>query len=121
MRIHYQTLEPVTPQELGRLRALVKRLNAGRRGGARLKLWKKSDILDCLEPREALWGFIRASNKCERAFVLQALKQLSLVAPRLTWVIYDENGRKQEVLLKEGKLLGGACVLAARGGSRESG
>ena len=100
--IHYQTLEAVKPRELQVLQAIKERFNAGKDSSERIKLWRKDDILTCLEPREARWGFSRVHDGGkERLF--RTLELMSAATPRLTWIVYDEDGLG-EFTLKGGKL-----------------
>jgi len=104
--IHYQTLEPVNPDELQTLRAVKEEFNASRGFNERIKLWRKDDILDCLEPGEARWGFTQVRNEEEKLRVVSVMKRMSEATPRLTWVLYDEGDGGREVVLKAGKPLG---------------
>ena len=97
MRIHYQTLEAVSPNELRALRAIKERFNGGKGFEERIKLWRKDDILACLEPGEARWGFSEVHDG-GRPGLLHALKRMSAATPRLTWVVFDEGERKELVL-----------------------
>jgi hypothetical protein len=100
--IHYQTLEAVGKEEFRALCRIKDSFNERRSFIDRIKLWRKSDILDELEPRDARWGFTRACSKEERLKVILAIRQLSRATPHLTWVVYEEvNGR--EVFLRGGK------------------
>jgi hypothetical protein len=100
--IHYQTLEAVGKEELRTMCRIRDRFNERRSFLNRIKLWRKSDILEGLEPRDARWGFTRACSKEERSKVILALRQLSQATPHLTWVVYEErNGG--EVLLRGGR------------------
>jgi len=91
--LHYQTEEAVNFRELELLKGVMRKYNAPRRSsGERIKLWRKSDILKCLTPPDALWGFTKVRDDVERELVLKAIKEMSMAVPRLTWVLYDENG-----------------------------
>ena len=101
--IHYQTLEAVDPEELRALRALKEEFNSQRSFKERIKLWRKSDILEGLEPRDARWGFTQVRNDEEKLRVILAVQRMSAATPRLTWVLYDEGDGGREVVLKGGK------------------
>jgi hypothetical protein len=103
--IYYQTLETVGPEELRALRAIKEEFNAQRAFSERIKLWRKSDILEGLEPRDARWGFTRVRGDEERLRVVSAIHQMSAATPRLTWLLYDEGDGGREVVLKGGKLV----------------
>jgi hypothetical protein len=100
--IHYQTLEAVGKEEFRALCRIRDQFNERRSFLDRIKLWRKSDILEGLEPRNARWGFTRACSKEERSKVILALRQLSRATPHLTWVVYEE-GNGGEVLLRGGR------------------
>ena len=95
--IHYQTLEAVEPRELQVLRAIKEEFNAGKSPSERIKLWRKDDILTCLEPREARWGFSKVQDGGKER-LLRALERMSEATPRLTWIVYDEGDLKEFVL-----------------------
>lgn len=101
--IHYQTLEAVDPDELWSLRVVKGRFNEQRSFWERIKLWEKSDILAELEPKGARWGFTRVRDDQDRLQVLLAIRRMSQVTPRLTWVLYDEGNGGKEVVLRSGK------------------
>ena len=101
--IHYQTLETVGPEELRALRALKEEFNSQRSFNERIKLWRKSDILEGLEPRDARWGFTQVRNDEEKLRVILAVQRMSAATPKLTWVLYDEGDGGREVVLKGGK------------------
>lgn len=101
--IHYQTLETVGPEELRALRALKEEFNSQRSFNERIKLWRKSDILEGLEPRDARWGFTQVRNDEERLRVVLLVQRMSAATPKLTWVLYDEGNGGREVVLKGGK------------------
>jgi len=101
--IHYQTLEAVGPDELQALRALKEEFNAQRAFNERIKLWRKSDILEGMEPRDARWGFTRVRDDEERLRVVLTVRRMSVATPRLTWVLYDEGDGGREVVLRGGK------------------
>lgn len=91
--LHYQTEEAVGIRELELLKGVMRKYNAPRRSsGERIKLWRKSDILRCLTPPDALWGFTKVRDDVERELVLKVIREMSAAVPRLTWVLYDENG-----------------------------
>jgi len=103
--LHYQTEEPVSAKELEVLKAIMHKYNAPRRSsGERIKLWRKSDILRCLTPPDALWGFTKIHDNADRELVLKAVREMSAAAPRLTWVLYDENGSSEgkEMIIQNG-------------------
>ena len=96
--VHYQTLEAVNPEELRALQAIKERFNEQRDFWGKIKLWRKADILEGLEPSGARWGFTRVSSDAERQQVLSTIRRMSEATPRLTWLIYDEaNGGKEIV------------------------
>jgi hypothetical protein len=65
---------------------------------------RKGDILSCLEPQEARWGFTDVQDDDQRWRVMKTLEKMSLAAPRLNWVIYEEcNGG--ELMLRDGELV----------------
>ena len=101
--VHYQTLETVNPEELQALRAIKEGFNERRGFWERIKLWRKSDILDGLEPRGARWGFTRVRDDEDRLRVVLAMRRMSQATPRLTWVLYDEGDGGKEVVLKGGR------------------
>ena len=103
--IHYQTLEAVCPEELRALQALKEEFNAQRSFNERIKLWRKSDILEGMEPRDARWGFTQVRSHEERLRVALTVRRMSAATPRLTWVLYDEGDGGREVMLKGGKLV----------------
>jgi hypothetical protein len=111
--LHYQTEESVKVRELELLKGIVCKYNAPRRsGGERIKLWRKSDILKCLTPPDALWGFTKVRDDEERYLVMKTINEMSIAAPRLTWVLYDENGSSdsREILVRDGKIINGATI-----------
>jgi hypothetical protein len=101
--IHYQTLEAVGPDELQVLRVVKEEFNVQRAFNERIKLWRKSDILDGMEPRGARWGFTRARDDEERLRVVLTVRRMSAATPRLTWLLYDEGDGGREVVIKAGK------------------
>jgi len=101
MRIHYQTLEAVGEGELRALRAIKEGFNEGKGFEERIKLWRKDDILTCLQPAGARWGFSEVHDGGKQE-VLQALERMSEATPRLTWLVFDE-GRREELVLRGGK------------------
>ena len=111
--LHYQTEESVKVRELELLKGIMCKYNAPRKsGGERIKLWRKSDILKCLTPPDALWGFTKIRDDGERDLVMKTINEMSIAAPRLTWVLYDENGSSEsrEILIRDGKILNGANI-----------
>ncbi len=103
--LHYQTEEAVSVRELELLKGVMRKYNAPRRSsGERIKLWRKSDILRCLTPPDALWGFTKVRDDMERELVLKAIRKMSAAAPRLTWVLYDESGSDgREITIHNGR------------------
>jgi hypothetical protein len=101
--IHYQTLEAVGPDELQALRVVKGEFNAQRAFNERIKLWRKSDILDGMEPRDARWGFTRARDDEDRLLVVLTVRRMSAATPRLTWLLYDDGDGGREVVIKAGK------------------
>jgi hypothetical protein len=111
--LHYQTEESVKVRELELLKGIMCKYNAPRRSGdERIKLWRKSDILKCLTPPDALWGFTKVRDDEERDLVMKTINEMSIAAPRLTWVLYDENGSSEsrEILVRDGKIINGANI-----------
>lgn len=100
--IHYQTLEAVAPEELRRLVRIKAKFNEDRCFWERIKLWRKSDILERLKPNGARWGFTRARDDKDRLRLVLTLREMSQATPRLTWVMYDEGNGGKEVVLKGG-------------------
>jgi hypothetical protein len=103
----------VKVRELELLKGIVCKYNAPRRsGGERIKLWRKSDILKCLTPPDALWGFTKVRDDEERDLAMKTINEMSIAAPRLTWVLYDENGSSdsREILVRDGKIINGATI-----------
>ena len=106
--LHYQTEEAVSAKEFEALKGVVRKYNAPRRSsGERIKLWRKSDILRCLTPPDALWGFTKVRDDAERELMLKAVGEMSVATPRLTWVIYDENGSSEgrETIIRNGEIV----------------
>jgi len=106
--LHYQTEEAVSAGEFELLKEVMHKYNAPRRSsGERIKLWRKSDILKCLTPADALWGFTKIRDDAERELMLRAVKEMSMAAPRLTWVLYDEDGSAEdgEMIVKNGRIV----------------
>ena len=101
--IHYQTLEAVGPEELRTLQTIKEEFNAQRSFNERIKLWRKSDILEGMEPRDARWGFTHARDDEERLRVVLTVRRMSAATPQLTWLLYDEGDGGKEVVLKAGK------------------
>ena len=97
--VHYGTLEEVGPSELRRLMSLRKEL---RRRGLRLRLWRKSDIIDGLEPAGARWGHVRARSEQEIHRAVTAISLLSRATPEITWTVYVE-GNSGEIMLRGGR------------------
>jgi len=111
--LHYQTEESVKVRELELLKGIMCKYNAPRKsGGERIKLWRKSDILKCLTPPDALWGFTKIRDDGERDLVMKTINEMSIAAPRLTWVLYDENGSSEsrEILVRDGKIINGTNI-----------
>jgi len=102
--LHYQTLEAVESAELELLRWIAREYNTLRSPKKRIKLWRKGDILGCLEPQEARWGFTEVRSDDQRWRVMKTLDKMSLAAPRLSWVIYEE-GNGGELVLRSGELV----------------
>ena len=100
--IHYQTLEPVRNDDLQILSRIRSKFNEDRNFWERLKLWRKSDILEGLEPSEARWGFTRPRDDGDRLRIVTAIKEMSRVTPRLTWVLYEDGNGGKEIVLKGG-------------------
>ena len=103
MRVHYQTLEAVSADELRVLRAIKEGFNWGKSSKERIKLWRKDDILTSLQPGEARWGFSEVGDGSKRE-VLYTLELMSAATPKLTWVVFDEN-KREELVLQGGKVV----------------
>jgi len=101
--IHYQTLEAVGQEELQTLRRIKDRFNERRSFFDRIKLWRKSDILEGLKPKGARWGFTRVRGEQDWLQVILTIRGLSQATPRLTWVVYDEGNGGREVMLRGGR------------------
>lgn len=99
--VHYQTIEEVAPEDVGRLKILMKGL---RRAGIRMGLWRKSDLLLGLEPAGAVWGYGRAKCEEEIRRLMAAVTMFSRTIPWITWVVYVE-GNGGEVMLRNGKCI----------------
>jgi hypothetical protein len=107
--LHYQTEEAVGNKELERLKGVMRKYNAPRRSSCeRIKLWRKSDILKCLTPPDALWGFTRVRDELERELLLKTIREMSMSAPRLTWILCEENGKAggSESIIRNGQIVG---------------
>jgi len=102
--LHYQTLEAVESGELEFLKWIAREYNVLRSLKKCIKLWRKGDILSCLEPQEARWGFTDVQDDDQRWRVIKTLEKMSLAAPRLNWVIYEE-GNGGELVLRGGELV----------------
>jgi hypothetical protein len=102
--LHYQTLEAVESGELELLKWIAREYNALQSSRKRIKLWRKGDILGCLEPQEARWGFTEVQDDGQRWRFMKTLEKMSLAAPRLSWVIYEE-GNGGELVLRGGELI----------------
>ncbi|MEM3402280.1 MAG: hypothetical protein QW179_01765 [Candidatus Hadarchaeales archaeon] len=105
--VHYQTLEPVEPETLQQLRKIKERYNEGKNFWKRIKLWRKSDILPDLEPKESRWGYSQVSSEKEKAELLEALRQMSAATPLNTWIIYDDGNGGRELVLRMGRVICG--------------
>ena len=99
--IHYQTVEAVASEELAVLQEIAEEFNARRPIGERIRLWRKDQILACMRPAKARWGFTSVENG-GREQVLRAIERMSSATPRLTWVLYEEGNGDQELMLKGG-------------------
>ena len=100
--IHYQTLEPVKNGDLQILSRVKSKFNEDRNFWERLKLWRKSDILEGMEPSEARWGFTRPRDEGDRQRVILAVREMSRATPRLTWLLYEDGNGGKETVLKGG-------------------
>ena len=85
------------------MRVLKEHFNAGRGFGERIKLWRKADIVEGMEPGDARWGFTQARDEGEKLRVISTIRKMSAATPRLTWLIYDEENSGKEFTLKGGK------------------
>jgi len=107
--LHYQTEEAVGNKELELLKGVMHKYNAPRRSSCeRIKLWRKSDILRCLTPPDALWGFTKVRDEGERELVLKVIMEMSMSTPRLTWILCEENGKAggNESIIRNGQIVG---------------
>lgn len=96
----------MTAEELKLLRRVVKkynRLHEWKR--ERIKLW--SSNAECPLPKDTAWGFTKVADDKEGKLVVQAVKEMSKVTPRLTWLMYDEGGLtgSKEFIIREGKVV----------------
>jgi hypothetical protein len=105
--IHYQTLESIGPEEFQALRRIKEQFNEGRGFWKRIKLWRKSDLLEGLEPRESRWGFTRIEDEQERLRLLLTIKRMSEATPGVTWVVYDESNGGTELVIRAGRVVSG--------------
>jgi hypothetical protein len=106
--LHYRTKQAATAEELKLLRRIenkYNRLHEWKR--ERIKLWS-SNAGDPL-PKAVLWGFTKVADDKEGKLVVQAIKEMSKVTPRLTWRLYDEGG-----------LTGGKIAVMRKGNLIES-
>ncbi|MEW6222940.1 MAG: hypothetical protein AB1476_06560 [Candidatus Hadarchaeota archaeon] len=101
--VHYQTLEPVGSEDLAAIRRIREGFNDGKGFWDRIKLWRKSDVLEGLQPRESRWGFTRAKSEKGKLALLGTLQRISEATPGLTWVIYDDGNGGKELILKGGR------------------
>jgi hypothetical protein len=101
--LHYQTLEPVGTEELGTIRRIRERFNDGKGFWERIKLWKKSDIVNGLEPQDSRWGFSRVRGERARLQLLQVIGRMSRATPSLTWVVYDDGDGGRELVIRGGR------------------
>jgi len=101
--IHYQTLETVAPEELRALRAIKEEFNVRRAFSERIRLWRKSDILEGMEPCGARWGFTRVRDDEDKLRIVLTVRRMSQATPHLTWLLCDEGDGNREVVLKGGK------------------
>lgn len=101
--VYYQTVETVGPEELRALRAIKGKFNAGRSFSERIKLWRKGDILEGMEPRDARWGFTQVRDEEEKFRVISAIREMSAATPSLTWLLYDEDDNHGGLVIKGGK------------------
>jgi hypothetical protein len=105
--IHYQTLEPLGEEELRSIRKIKEEFNEGKGFWDRIKLWRKADILEGLEPEDSRWGYTRIQREEDRQAVLLTLKRMSEATPQTTWVVYDEGNGGVELVLRGGKVISG--------------
>jgi hypothetical protein len=105
--IHYCSLEPLDQEDLQRIAKIKEDYNGERSFWDRIKLWRKSDIIDGLEPAEARWGFTRVRSEDERKRLMLALARISQVTPHVTWIIFDDGNGGGEILMRAGKVLNG--------------
>lgn len=100
--VHYQTLEAVGTEELQTLCRIRGWFNESRSFFDRVKLWRKSDIMDGLKPKDARWGFTRTRDEEDRSQLLSVIRRMSQATPHLTWVVYDD-GNGGEFVLRGGR------------------
>jgi len=107
--VHYQTLEPLRDEELRALQRIKERYNENRGFWERIKLWRKGDILEGLEPADSRWGYTRVRTEAERQRLLLTLRRMSEATPGTTWIIYDEGNGGSELLLRGGRVVSGTA------------
>lgn len=103
--IHYLSLDPLDEEDIQRIAKIKEEYNGEKSFWDRIKLWKKSDIIDGLEPGGARWGFTRVRSDAERAKLMNALKKISEVTPQTTWVVFDDGDGGKEIMLRGGKII----------------
>lgn len=119
--LHYQTKEAVTAEELKQLKEIKNKYNRGHEWVFEcIKLWKKSHIWNApviqldgsvkkrSDSDNALWGFTKVnSNDEDGKLVIKAIKEMSRITPRLTWILSDEGGllNSRKIVIKKGKVL----------------
>jgi len=83
--LHYRAKEAVTAEEFEQIRKIANKYNAGHKWSyENIKLWRKAS--------GTLWGFTKVNdNNSDRKLVIQAIKEMSKAAPRLTWLFFDEG------------------------------
>lgn len=97
--LHYRTKEAVTVEEFDQIRKVADKYNTRHKWACEdIKLWK--------EASGALWGFTKVNDSSlDRKMVIQAVKEMSEVTPRLTWLFFDEGwlGKGKWATFKGGK------------------
>ncbi len=99
------SLDPLDEEDIQRIAKIKEEYNEEKSFWDRIKLWRKSDIIEGLEPGEARWGFTRVRSDAELAKLMNALKKISEVTPQTTWIIFDDGDSGKEIMLRGGKII----------------
>lgn len=105
--IHYQSLEPLGEEDMQRIAKIKEEYNKKKSFWDRIKLWRKSEIVNEMEPGEARWGFTRVRSEAERDRLIETLKKISEATPQTTWVIFDDGDGGAEIVMRSGRVLNG--------------